>query len=122
MFEIHDNVVMTVKEVPTKKQVAIVKEFYCYLKGIAMIADKASISADGSDTSVITCKWRKFDIEAGGFIDDASNTDTINVLINGTVYQVDDGQIEFTSLEPGDFIIQSVNDLAENCELAVKAL
>jgi len=113
MFEIIDNNVLTVKEVTTKRQTAIVKEFYCYPK-------KIQLSAAGN---LVQTKWQKFDTALGGFVADPENNTPITLDVAGIPVTIDpaEGGIEFVTAEPGDHVIRSVNELVENSEVTIHA-
>lgn len=123
MYEINDVSVMTVKEVKTKKQTAIVKEFYCYKNKILLTSDKTNILSDGNDSTIITCQRQTFSLDTGGYVN-VTDIAPIILDVNGTSVLVDDvvdgvGQLEFASLEAGSYTIKSNNDLTENTEVEV---
>lgn len=121
-----ENVIMEVREVKTKTQTAIVKEFCYYAKKILLTASKDLILADGTDLAIITAQRQVFDIGQEQFVDDTTDNADIILDVGGQIITLNDlvnGQsgIEFTSFEPGEHLIKSVNELVENTEMVVIA-
>ncbi|GBF34156.1 hypothetical protein DCCM_3268 [Desulfocucumis palustris] len=124
-FEVIDNVVMTVKEVVTPSQVAIIKEFYCFEHKTSVTTDKSNILNNGVDMAVIAFKWQRFDVETGSYIDNPTDNTDIIVNIAGTQAVITPvngvAEVTFSSAELGEYVIESINPQAENGKVTVIA-
>lgn len=73
-------------------------------KSIILTVDKNSISANGVDKVTITASWNKFNIITGKYELDSTNTNPITFITKLGNIVDEDGILEFTSLEPGEYI------------------
>ena len=79
---------------------------------------KAKINTD--NLSSITFSWLKFDLQLGEHIEDIENTTPFQVDVAGQVIEIQVGEtLEFTSDEPGTFIIRTINEGTGNDSVEV---
>ena len=78
---------------------------------ITLTVDKNSIISDGLDKIIITASWNKFNIEIGKYELDIANNNPITFITPlGNIID-EDGILEFTSLEPGEYIFSAIYGL-----------
>jgi len=78
---------------------------------VTLTVDKNSIIANGVDKVTITASWNKFNITTGKYELDLTNTNPITFITPlGNIID-EDGILEFTSLEPGEYIFSALYGL-----------
>lgn len=77
MFEIVNDQVNSVEQVPTGTQIATVKKLFGLVKKVSLAASKTNLTLN--EVAVITAKWQKFDLSQGKYIDDNSNSSDIAI-------------------------------------------
>lgn len=122
MFEILPNgQVLRVEEISTKNQTAIVKKHHCMEKRVLAEISKTQLTL--GEEIAVGFRWQKFDIESERYVDDSSNNENFQVDIAEIQEAVSPtngvGQIIFSSDEPGEFIIKTVNPGVDNAEIKV---
>lgn len=122
MFEMLPNgQVLRMEEITTKKQTVIVKSHHCMEKRVLAEVSKAQLAL--GEEIVVSFKWQKFDIESEHYVDDSSNRENFQVDIAGIQEIIPPingaGQIIFSSDEPGEFIIKTVNPNVDNAQIKV---
>jgi hypothetical protein len=114
MLEVIGNTVMQVKEVQTKRQKAIVKEFHDMVNHVKLTATKTSILADGTDKTTITAK--AYDYQENRTAD----KDVLVVLyVDGQ--KVEGQTIDLTSTTPGQIEIKAEGEGIRGGVLVVEA-
>lgn len=119
-FEILDNEqVLLVEEIATSSQIATVKQHFGMLKRIVAKCAKTNIAVGEEIT--IDFQWQKFN--SGQYSTDLTNEEDFQVKV-GDVQDVltsagGVAQLVFSSDEPGEFIIKTINPNVDNAEIKV---
>jgi hypothetical protein len=108
MYELLDNgQILTVEEVKTKRQTAIVKSHYAYRDKVAITATKTVLQV--GEVSNIAFKWQEFNLSDGMHKDNPTNSSPITAKINGQEIELTSengrAELEFSSDEPGQYEI-----------------
>ena len=121
MFEVLDNgQILIIEEIATGNQTVVAKSHFEMLKKVAVDSAKTQLTL-GEET-IINFRWQKFNGQ-GLYIDDPNNDDLFQVDIAGISEMIIPtngvGQVIFSSDEPGEFIIKTVNPGVDNAEIKV---
>ncbi|HBV95623.1 MAG: hypothetical protein JL50_10040 [Peptococcaceae bacterium BICA1-7] len=121
MLELVDLEILTVEEVKTLKQNAIVKRHYCMLRKITVSAPRTSITA--GEQLTIAFQWQRFSLAHEAYENDPA-ADPITFKINDqapdTMEPVDGmDTLTFTIAEPGIYTIKTLNPGVDNAALEV---
>jgi len=90
---------------------SIIVKHYSLEKVVSLTTNKQAIESDGIDKVIITAQWQKFNVENGEHETDPVNVNPI--IFNTPQGQItdQDGVLEFTSLEPGEYEFSAVYGL-----------
>ncbi|MDO7787503.1 hypothetical protein [Desulforamulus aquiferis] len=110
----NDNKLYIVKEL----EEYVMKQFVGLSKRIIAECNNSTISV-GQITNIVF-KHYIFNTITADYVVDNNNIDKIHVYIGGNQLDVEPGEvIEFSSFEPGKYVIASTNEGAKNAELEV---